>query len=180
MQVQPLSREDPLEEEMATHSSILAWRIPPTEEPDGLQSMGSQSQTRQGIQHPGPRLASRELSQFHFPTWIRPSRQTRELRWSWTKAARPEPSTRKEGQGSRKTRKESVYLTSKPTGRESGSHLKRFHAIHSLLHALFSPTNVCKRFWKCPVCKPRWERQRGQGRALQRPREGTNTWSLAF
>ena len=37
-----LSWEDPLEEGMATHSSILAWRIPWTEEPDGLQSMGSQ------------------------------------------------------------------------------------------------------------------------------------------
>ena len=34
--------EDPLEKGMATHSSILAWRIPWTEEPDGLQSMGSQ------------------------------------------------------------------------------------------------------------------------------------------
>ena len=33
---------DPLEKEMATHSSILAWRIPWTEEPGGLQSMGSQ------------------------------------------------------------------------------------------------------------------------------------------
>ena len=33
---------DPLEEEMATHPSTLAWRIPWTEEPDGLQSMGSQ------------------------------------------------------------------------------------------------------------------------------------------
>ena len=31
-----LGREDPLEKEMATHSSILAWNIPPTEEPDGL------------------------------------------------------------------------------------------------------------------------------------------------
>ena len=40
-----LCREEPLEEEMATHSSILAWRIPWTEEPGGLQSMGSQSQT---------------------------------------------------------------------------------------------------------------------------------------
>ena len=40
MQVQPLGRENPLEEEMATHSSILAWRIPWTEEPDGLQSRG--------------------------------------------------------------------------------------------------------------------------------------------
>ena len=40
--VQSLSREDPLEEEMATHSSILAWRIPQTEEPDRLQSMGLQ------------------------------------------------------------------------------------------------------------------------------------------
>ena len=38
-----LGQEDPLEEGMATHSSILAWRIPWTEEPGGLQSMGSQS-----------------------------------------------------------------------------------------------------------------------------------------
>ena len=41
MWVWPLGQEDPLEEEMATHSSILAWRIPWTEEPGGLQSMGS-------------------------------------------------------------------------------------------------------------------------------------------
>ena len=40
--VQSLGREDRLEKEMATHSSILAWRIPWTEEPGGLQSMGSQ------------------------------------------------------------------------------------------------------------------------------------------
>ena len=45
-QVQSLGREDPLEREMATHSSTLAWRIPRTEEPGGLQSLGSQmSQT---------------------------------------------------------------------------------------------------------------------------------------
>ena len=37
--IRSLSREDPLQEEMATHSSILAWRIPWREEPDGLQSM---------------------------------------------------------------------------------------------------------------------------------------------
>ena len=42
MQVQSLGREDPLEEEMATHSSILAWEIPGTEEPGGLQFMESQ------------------------------------------------------------------------------------------------------------------------------------------
>ena len=40
--VQFLGQEDPLEKGMATHSCILAWRIPWTEEPDGLQSMGSQ------------------------------------------------------------------------------------------------------------------------------------------
>ena len=40
--VRSLGREDPLEEGMATHSSILAWRIPWTEEPGGLQSMGSE------------------------------------------------------------------------------------------------------------------------------------------
>ena len=40
--VQSPGQEDPLEKEMATHSSILAWRIPWTEEPGGLQFMGSQ------------------------------------------------------------------------------------------------------------------------------------------
>ena len=41
-QVQSLGWEDPLEKGIAIHSSILAWRIPWTEEPDGLQSMGLQ------------------------------------------------------------------------------------------------------------------------------------------
>ena len=40
--LQSLGRKDPLEKEMAMHSSILAWRIPWTEEPGGLQSIGSQ------------------------------------------------------------------------------------------------------------------------------------------
>ena len=44
--VQSLGWEDPLEEGMATHSSILAWRIPWTEAPDRLQSMGSQRNGR--------------------------------------------------------------------------------------------------------------------------------------
>ena len=42
MCVQSLGCKDPLEKEMATHTSILAWEIPLTEEPGGLQSMGSQ------------------------------------------------------------------------------------------------------------------------------------------
>ena len=42
MRVRSLSWEDPLEKEKATHSSILAWKVPWTEEPGGLQSMGSQ------------------------------------------------------------------------------------------------------------------------------------------
>ena len=42
LEFDPWVREDPLEKGMATHSSIFAWRIPCTEEPDGLQSMGSQ------------------------------------------------------------------------------------------------------------------------------------------
>ena len=44
--VQFLSWEDPLEKGMATHSNILAWRMPWTEDPGGLQSMGSQ-----GVRH---------------------------------------------------------------------------------------------------------------------------------
>ena len=47
-QGQSLGWEDPLEEEMATHSRILAWRIPWTEEPGGLQSMGLK-----GVGHDG-------------------------------------------------------------------------------------------------------------------------------
>ena len=46
MRVRSLDLEDPLEEEIATHSIILAWRIPWTDEPDGLQSIGSQRVTR--------------------------------------------------------------------------------------------------------------------------------------
>ena len=42
VQVQSLGQEDPLEEGVATHSNILAWRIPMTEEPGRLQSMGAQ------------------------------------------------------------------------------------------------------------------------------------------
>ena len=46
IQVQSLGWEDPLEKEMAIHSRTIAWKIPQTEEPGRLQSMGSQSQTR--------------------------------------------------------------------------------------------------------------------------------------
>ena len=49
MQVRSLSEEDPLEEEMATYSSIFAWSIPWTEEPGRLQSMGSQKDTTEAI-----------------------------------------------------------------------------------------------------------------------------------
>ena len=44
--VRPLGWEDPQQKEMATHSNILAWEIPWTEEPGGLQPMGSPSWTR--------------------------------------------------------------------------------------------------------------------------------------
>jgi len=47
MQVQSLGQEDPLEKDTATHSSILAWEIPWTEEPSGLQSMVSQNSQMQ-------------------------------------------------------------------------------------------------------------------------------------
>ena len=52
-QVRSLGWVDSLEEEMATHSSILAKKIPWTEEPDGLQSLGSQSMVRHGRAHTG-------------------------------------------------------------------------------------------------------------------------------
>ena len=45
MRVQFLGQKDPLEKEMATHSSIIAWKIPWTEEPRGLQSMGGRKKS---------------------------------------------------------------------------------------------------------------------------------------
>ena len=47
--VQSLSQKDPLKKEMATHSSTLAWRIPRTAEPAGLQSMGSHRVGHNGV-----------------------------------------------------------------------------------------------------------------------------------
>ena len=58
--VQSLGQEDPLEKEMATHSSILAWRIPWTEEPGGLLSMGSQR-----VRHDWATWLSFFLSSYH-------------------------------------------------------------------------------------------------------------------
>ena len=47
--VRSLSQEDPLDKGMATHSSIHAWKIPRTKEPDGLQTMGSQRVAREHL-----------------------------------------------------------------------------------------------------------------------------------
>ena len=66
-QVQALGWEDPLEKEMATHSSILAWEIPWTEEPGGLQSMGvTKSQTQLSDYHTHKRVAAER------PSWVAP------------------------------------------------------------------------------------------------------------
>ena len=54
MWVQSLGQEDPLEEGMATHSSILAWRIPWTEEPGGLQSRGRKESDMTEQAHASP------------------------------------------------------------------------------------------------------------------------------
>ena len=55
MWVRSRGREDPLEQEMATHSSFLVWRIPLTEEAGGLQSMGSQRVKHS--EHAGPEIS---------------------------------------------------------------------------------------------------------------------------
>ena len=67
MRLQLLGQEDPLKEEMATHSSILAWRIPLTEEPVGLESRGLQSDTTEVCVHAS---ANREFYFFLFNTNI--------------------------------------------------------------------------------------------------------------
>ena len=59
--VQSLGQEDPLAEEMATHSSTLAWILPWPEEPDGLQSRGLQSRVQLSAQALCGRLCSKML-----------------------------------------------------------------------------------------------------------------------
>ena len=68
MRVQSLGREEPLEEEMAARSSVLAWRIPGTEEPGGLQSMGSQSDTTERAHTPNSRLSKQNPA--HQPRFL--------------------------------------------------------------------------------------------------------------
>ena len=62
-QVQSLGQEDPLEKEMATHSSILAWEIPWTEEPGGLQSLESQRVGHDWVSNAGDDLDDTTTSQ---------------------------------------------------------------------------------------------------------------------
>ena len=66
----PLGQEDPLEEEMATHSSILAWEVSWTEEPGGLQSMGLQRVGRDWATEHTLTFKNREISQKNRDSWI--------------------------------------------------------------------------------------------------------------
>ena len=70
-QVQSLGRKDPLEKEMATHLSILAWEIPWTEEPDGLQSMVARVRHNL-VTKPSPSLHSVFFIQLKNPPLLRP------------------------------------------------------------------------------------------------------------
>ena len=80
--IQSLGQEDPLKEEMATHSSILAWRISWTEEPGELQSMGSQR-----VKHD---LAMKQQLSFSFPTKWNPLAQ----KYFWKSFVRESPGER--------------------------------------------------------------------------------------
>ena len=64
-----LGQKDALEEEMATHSSILAWKIPWAEEPGGLQSMGRQTQCLSTGQWMGVPGARKPHARVHSTTW---------------------------------------------------------------------------------------------------------------
>ena len=68
-QVQILGLEDPLKKEMATHSSNLAWKIPWTEEPGGLQSMGSQESDMTEHAHTTQQTSLKDISSFCSTTY---------------------------------------------------------------------------------------------------------------
>ena len=69
-EVWPLRQEDPLEEEMVTHSSILAWKIPWTEEPGGLRSTGSQSREQLSTRHSTHTRAGEKKSRLCRPSSV--------------------------------------------------------------------------------------------------------------
>ena len=74
MWVQSLVQENLLEEEMATHSSILTWKIPCTEEPGGLQSIELQSHTTEATEHVCMQLSKiKDCSYFFFFTQNAPT-----------------------------------------------------------------------------------------------------------
>ena len=75
MSVRSLGQEDPLDEGMATHSSILAWRIPWTEEPGGLQSIRSQKSRTQLSTHSHTSSAEQHLTDVHRCDFLKPSKQ---------------------------------------------------------------------------------------------------------
>ena len=69
--VKSLGQEDPLEKEMAIHSSILAWRIPQTEDPGGLPSMGfSRQEYLSGVPLPSPKNTQKNCTKKIFMTQI--------------------------------------------------------------------------------------------------------------
>ena len=63
--VPSLGQKDPLEQKMANYSSILAWKIPWTKEPDGLQSMGLQSQTQLSNREQSEKSVEEEIKIIH-------------------------------------------------------------------------------------------------------------------
>ena len=67
-----LGREDPLEEEMATDSSTLAWRIPRIEDPGGLRSMGQQIDTMDRLTHTHTHTHTQVISKSQFITCLGP------------------------------------------------------------------------------------------------------------
>ena len=86
MPVQSLGQKDPLEEGMATHSSILAWRIPWTEEPGGLQSMGLQRAghdwaTFTSLHIPRKKRKTDMVDSYQYQPWCAPSRSCDKRGW---------------------------------------------------------------------------------------------------
>ena len=81
--VQSLSQEDLLEKEMATHSSILAWKIPWMEEPDRLQSKGSQRVGHDWATSFSLNLSFTFQDSCNYPLWTSVFSYARQ-RWSWT------------------------------------------------------------------------------------------------
>ena len=133
IQVQLLGQGDPLEKGMATHSNILSWRILRTEEPGGLQPMGSQNQTwlKRRSMHIHP-FNSHHPTPQGLPWWLRGKESTCQLQEAWVWSLSGEDPLEKEMATHSSILAWEISWTEEPGGLQSTGGCSGLFAVHGI------------------------------------------------